>query len=150
MARKTVLVCDSCGTEVGESKGAIMRITFNDARRGAKQADLCDGCAGSMPGRLYDLGDYPGAISEAETSTRVIGEVVQLPSDSAFLKRIDDYEGYNPDSPATSLFIRETRSITLPDGTHLPCWVYLYNQDPASARLIPSGNYSHWHRDNRE
>jgi hypothetical protein len=51
MARKTVLVCDSCGTEVGEAKGAIMRITFNDARRGAKQADLCDGCAGGMPGQ---------------------------------------------------------------------------------------------------
>ena len=50
MARKTVLVCDKCGAEVDEGKGAIMRITFNDARRGAKAADLCDGCAGSMPG----------------------------------------------------------------------------------------------------
>ena len=27
-----------------------MRVTFNDARRGAKAADLCDGCAGTMPG----------------------------------------------------------------------------------------------------
>ena len=27
-----------------------MRTTFNDARRGAKAADLCDGCAGTMPG----------------------------------------------------------------------------------------------------
>lgn len=50
MARKTVLVCDRCGAEVGDGRGAIMRITFNDARRGAKAADLCDGCAGSMPG----------------------------------------------------------------------------------------------------
>lgn len=51
LARKTVLVCDQCGTEVGESKGATLRVTFTDARRGAKQADLCDGCAGGMPGR---------------------------------------------------------------------------------------------------
>jgi hypothetical protein len=50
MARKTVLVCDSCGSEVGEGKGAVVRVTFNDARRGAKQADLCDSCAGGMPG----------------------------------------------------------------------------------------------------
>ena len=50
MARKTVLVCDSCGTEVGDNKGATMRMTFTDARRGAKQADLCDDCAGKMPG----------------------------------------------------------------------------------------------------
>ena len=27
-----------------------MRVTFTDARRGAKAADLCDGCAGGMPG----------------------------------------------------------------------------------------------------
>ncbi|HJU35957.1 MAG TPA: hypothetical protein VJ716_00875 [Gaiellaceae bacterium] len=51
MARKTVLVCDSCGSEVDEAKGAVMRVTFTDARRGAKQADLCDTCAGKMPGR---------------------------------------------------------------------------------------------------
>jgi hypothetical protein len=50
MARKTVLVCDKCSIEVEEGKGAVMRITFTDARRGAKQADLCDGCSGSMPG----------------------------------------------------------------------------------------------------
>ena len=28
-----------------------MRITYTDARRGAKPADLCDNCAGQMPGR---------------------------------------------------------------------------------------------------
>lgn len=51
MARKTVLVCDNCGSEVDEAKGAVMRVTYTDARRGAKQADLCDACAGKMPGR---------------------------------------------------------------------------------------------------
>jgi len=51
VARKTVLVCDNCGKEVGESKGATLRVTFTDARRGAKQADLCDDCAGGMPGQ---------------------------------------------------------------------------------------------------
>jgi len=51
VARKTVLVCDNCSSEVEEGKGAVMRVTYNDARRGAKQADLCDNCAGKMPGR---------------------------------------------------------------------------------------------------
>ena len=50
MARKTVLVCDSCGNEVDEGKGAIVRVNFNDARRGSKQADYCDTCAGKLPG----------------------------------------------------------------------------------------------------
>lgn len=50
MARKTVLVCDSCEKEIGEGKGSVMRLTFSDARRGAKQADLCDDCSATMPG----------------------------------------------------------------------------------------------------
>jgi hypothetical protein len=51
MARKTILVCDNCSKEVDEGKGAALRITYTDARRGAKQADLCDDCAATMPGR---------------------------------------------------------------------------------------------------
>ena len=46
-----MLVCDSCGKEVGEGKGATLRLTYSDARRGAKQADLCDDCAAGTPGR---------------------------------------------------------------------------------------------------
>jgi hypothetical protein len=51
MARRTILVCDNCGKEVDEAQGAVMRITYSDARRGAKQADLCGDCAGNMPGQ---------------------------------------------------------------------------------------------------
>ena len=51
MARVTRLVCDNCGKEVEEGKGATLRVTYTDARRGAKQGDLCDPCAGKMPGR---------------------------------------------------------------------------------------------------
>jgi len=50
VARKTILVCDQCSTEVGEGKGAVMRVNYTDARRGSKQADLCDSCAGNLPG----------------------------------------------------------------------------------------------------
>ena len=66
MARKTVLVCDNCGKEVGEGKGATLRVTFTDARRGAKQADLCDDCAGKEPGRpTARRGRRPRAASAA-------------------------------------------------------------------------------------
>ena len=50
MARKTVFVCDKCGTPIDEGKGSALRITFFDARRGAKAADLCDTCSAEMPG----------------------------------------------------------------------------------------------------
>jgi hypothetical protein len=51
VARKTILVCDRCGKEVAEGKGATMRVTYTDARRGAKAADVCDSCAGELPGK---------------------------------------------------------------------------------------------------
>ena len=101
-----------------------------------------------MSGRLYDLGQFPGAVFDADAATLVHGEVLQLAADATLLKQLDEYEGYNPDSPAASLFVRERQLIALPDGKSLPCWVYLYNRDPASAQLIATGNYSQWHRDN--
>jgi hypothetical protein len=42
MARKTVLVSDQSGDVVPEGKGAVLRVTYTDARRGAHQADLTD------------------------------------------------------------------------------------------------------------
>jgi hypothetical protein len=52
MARKTIiiLVCDNCGKEVAEGKGAKMRVKFDDERRGLKRADLCEDCAEALPG----------------------------------------------------------------------------------------------------
>jgi len=62
-----VLVCDKCGTEVGDNKGATMRLTFADARRGSKVADLCDDCAGELPGRTAARrGRRPRAAAGAE------------------------------------------------------------------------------------
>ena len=73
MARKTVLVCDKCGREVGEGKGATLRLNYTDARRGAKQADLCDNCASEMPGHAAARrGRRPKAASRREvTAERV-------------------------------------------------------------------------------
>jgi hypothetical protein len=65
MARKTILVCDKCGKEVDEAHGATLRVTYNDARRGSKVADLCGDCAGSMPGRAAARrGRRPKAAAE--------------------------------------------------------------------------------------
>ena len=64
MARKTVLVCDNCGKEVDEGKGAMLRVTYTDARRGSKQADLCDDCAGKLPGHaVARRGRKPKAVA---------------------------------------------------------------------------------------
>lgn len=51
MARKTVRVSDMSGEEIPEGKGAIVRITFADARRGSRELDLTDGEAENLGGR---------------------------------------------------------------------------------------------------
>ena len=51
MAKKTVLVSDLSGEEIPEGKGATIRITFNDARKGVRELDVTDDEAENLGGR---------------------------------------------------------------------------------------------------
>ena len=54
MARKTVLISDMSGQEIAEGKGATIRITFHDARKGVRELDVTDARGGQArrpPGR---------------------------------------------------------------------------------------------------
>ena len=51
MARKTVLVSDVSGEEIPDGKGATVRITFRDARKGVRELDVTDAEAEQMGGR---------------------------------------------------------------------------------------------------
>jgi hypothetical protein len=51
MARKTIRVSDRSGQEIPDGKGAIVRITFTDARKGARELDLTDEEAETLGGR---------------------------------------------------------------------------------------------------
>jgi hypothetical protein len=51
MAKKTVLVSDISGQEIPEGKGAKVRITYTDARRGARELDVTDEEAERFGGR---------------------------------------------------------------------------------------------------
>ena len=42
MAKKTVHVSDLSGEEIDEGKGATVRITFRDARKGTAELDVTD------------------------------------------------------------------------------------------------------------
>src|SRR5688572_26221560 len=42
MARKTVLVSDVSGQEIADGKGATVRITYRDARKGVRELDVTD------------------------------------------------------------------------------------------------------------
>ena len=51
MAKKTVLVSDMSGQEIPDGKGAKVRITFVDARKGVRELDLTDSEAERLGGR---------------------------------------------------------------------------------------------------
>jgi hypothetical protein len=51
LAKKTMLVSDQSGKEIPEGKGAKVRITFVDARKGVRELDLTDEEAEKLGGR---------------------------------------------------------------------------------------------------
>ncbi|HEX9199995.1 MAG TPA: gamma-glutamylcyclotransferase family protein [Acidobacteriaceae bacterium] len=83
---------------------------------------------GTIRGRLYDLGDYPGVILDDDATEPVHGEVFALPPDPDALACLDAYEDYRPHDPEGSLFLRQKTTVTLADGSRETCWVYVYNR----------------------
>jgi hypothetical protein len=51
MARKVIRVSDQSGEEIPEGKGATVRVTFTDARKGSRELDLTDAEAERLGGR---------------------------------------------------------------------------------------------------
>jgi len=78
-------------------------------------------------GRLFDLGDYPGAVPSDDPRDVVHGEVYALEPSvrDAVLASLDDYEGCSPGGEAPSEFRRESVSVTLDDGSSVSSWIYL-------------------------
>ena len=97
--------------------------------------------AATVPGRLYELGEYPGAVL-AEDDGTVVGELLELPADETLLHTLDHYEGIDESAPSKSLFVRTRCRAALPDGRNVEAWIYVYNQAVSAARLIESGDYA--------
>jgi gamma-glutamylcyclotransferase (GGCT)/AIG2-like uncharacterized protein YtfP len=87
--------------------------------------------AGSAPGVLYDLGNYPGLVGGAPDE-RVPGVVVELP-DEAALARLDEYEDVG-----NGLFVRRRIIAHLDAGGDVEAWVYVYNRSVRGRRRITS------------
>src|SRR4029077_16510387 len=96
----------------------------------------------TVKGRLYDLGEYPGAILSEKSRSVIQGEVFELPGDEGTLTSLADYDGFEPEKRNSSLFLRRTWPVTMNDGKRLRCWVYVYNGTMKDARPVRSGRYS--------
>lgn len=98
---------------------------------------------GTIQGRLYDLGQYPGAKPSTNSDDLVRGEVHRLIDPARALAILDRYEGCFPGLPARSEFVRGVVRVTLNEGGQRPAWAYFYNRPVDESRRIPSGDYRH-------
>ncbi len=90
-----------------------------------------------LPGRLYDLGDYPGLRPHA--TSRVRGELYRVLSPSLSVA-LDAWELYDPRDIPGSLYQRVRMPLLSPGVT---VWAYVY-QGPATSTapsLVPGGDW---------
>jgi|ERR1044071_201107 gamma-glutamylcyclotransferase (GGCT)/AIG2-like uncharacterized protein YtfP len=99
----------------------------------------------SVPGRLFDLGEYPGMVWP-DDSKKVLGEVYEIDPTQweQIISRLDEYEGCGPSDPDPHEYRRELVSARLSTGEMLRAWAYILNRRPAHMREIPSGDYISW------
>ena len=95
---------------------------------------------GTIKGKLYDIGEYPGAIIDPYNQHEITGTIYQLHHPQKALKILDDYEGYGEDQDQPNLFVRELLPVKTVNG-EMQCWVYLYNFPVKGLPQINSGNY---------
>ena len=87
-----------------------------------------------IPGRLYDLGAYPGLV---DGPGEVIGELFEV-RDLSVMPALDAFEDYWPDDPARSRYERVKVRLLSPERD---AWVYRWRLGLADARLIDSGDW---------
>jgi gamma-glutamylcyclotransferase (GGCT)/AIG2-like uncharacterized protein YtfP len=85
----------------------------------------------TTPGRLYDLGAYPGMRIARGGRARVVGDVYRVANPRVF-RVLDRYE---------ASFARKRCLVKLARGGRRTAWAYRYRHGVAGARRIASGDY---------
>jgi gamma-glutamylcyclotransferase (GGCT)/AIG2-like uncharacterized protein YtfP len=95
---------------------------------------------GRLRGRLYNIGNYPGAVLQDDSDSCVHGSIFLIDEPKTVLKELDDYEGFGDPFLQPNEFIRKLVEVEA-RGMILKCWVYLYNLPVNSLPQISSGDY---------
>ena len=112
---------------------------FDRRRRAGIDSKLTYVGRGSIQASLFDLGLYPAAVPAPDGL--VWGELYDAVEAPTVLAALDEIEGYRPDDPDRSLYVRSRAAVTLPDGRGECAWVYFYNAPLGRAQRIFSGDY---------
>ncbi|MEM3502097.1 MAG: gamma-glutamylcyclotransferase family protein [Candidatus Bathyarchaeia archaeon] len=92
---------------------------------------------GRIQAKLYDLGDYPGAVEHEESY--VYGRVYEAQNIDKVLLSLDKYEEFYPDNPSNSLYIRKIMRVIMENGENLRAFVYIYNRNVEGKKILPTG-----------
>ena len=97
-----------------------------------------------LPGKLYDLGYYPGFVHLPQASTLVYGEVHQLLDADKALRELDAYECVDEVPP-------EYLRLLLPiPGCSDQVWAYIYQFSVAQLPEIVGGDYRQHYAQNEQ
>ena len=115
---------------------------YGTLRKGEGASDMLppDGFVGpdKIAGKIYQLGWFPGVKlpERVDNPSLVTVDIVEGVTDEQ-LARCDAYEGYDPDNPEHSLFVR--KQIKTESGRDV--WVYEYAEAVDLATEIKSGDW---------
>ena len=98
--------------------------------------------AAQVPGRLVDVGRYPGFLSGEDLVT---GEVYEV--NDAHLARLDGVEGVVPGDRAASQYWREEVMVTSGPLQGQQVQTYVYNRPTDGCTPIPHGDYRRYIRE---
>jgi gamma-glutamylcyclotransferase (GGCT)/AIG2-like uncharacterized protein YtfP len=118
--------------------GTLMT-AFKRAGRSRIDAKLTPVGRGTIGAALFDLGIYPAAIPSSEG--RVHGEVHRMADAADVVAVLDEFEGFRPSEPDSSLYVRAETTVTFDDGQEAKAWAYFYNAPLGGAQRIESGDY---------
>ncbi len=124
------------GTLLGTARGAYgraerRRLTLEGERLGPA----------TVPGRLLDLGRYPGLIAEGESGDVVHGEVVRLRTPGPTLAWLDAYEGLTAGGGEADEYVRERLVASLGGGGGIAVWTYRYRGPTGGLPLLRGGRW---------
>ncbi|MDB5051381.1 MAG: hypothetical protein JWO30_4452 [Fibrobacteres bacterium] len=167
-------------SEVPDSKHLLFAYGSLMLTTGIEAVDAAMHAAGASLGRafiharLYDLGEYPGAVPlqqdedvegpaegyqaderhralAHEDAPKVWGRLIRLRDPEAFYAVIDAYEGFDPAKPMESEFIRAETVVFLEhEDKGIVSQVYFYNHPIHGRHPIEAGDYlAFWHAKGR-
>jgi len=82
-----------------------------------------------------DLATIPAPSQER--SSRIWGELIEIPLKPDAFTKPDRWEGFSLDRP--SIYQRVIVPAAFTDGTMMAAWAYVATQIPTTAKLIPDG-----------